>query len=1045
MDEEKGGEAFGDAQGFDGFEGNDLGQGSVVIGDEAFGGQDEGLFEEGMPMMDAGEQGFVGQMGEGSQVMGDNGMVYGNPIMGEGSQEAFGEESNPINNGMQGGNEDMDVGDNGDIIGFDNEEDVNLPGVDDLPLFANPEARKVDLDIKEKEESIELIIDKISDMKERVKVMKEHFKNVQQELEHTNNLYNAKRAEIQTEEHLKQLTSRALGRSQLETKQAQAKLEEVQNLLNTTQTDIYHANEKMDEFKMQMNWNQEELEQWAVAARQKEEDNIALQKYTRADELKIKELSMQLEQFTKERVTQKALLETEVTETQAKQMELDRIAQEFEQSHGERRSLVERWQETVQEMKKRDQEISELGERYAVAKGARLKKEHLLTTQQKRLKAQQFENQEVEGKSETLGRIVSRKREEMMSGSRKLQDFRDELESLKNELMTAAESLVTKRSENSNQAAANEEKKIALERERQKYQQATEKLELAKKSTRTAEQVALDAEQGLKEKENEFNNIIGRIKILKDKLLKESQAVYDLKREEKKLSADVHGSKSTSKNLEGQLTQLDREAARQQELLYSAEFQIQQIERKIARGMGERSDEEKRALKAQIEECESRHEMAKEKRKMLQQQVRKLANELTTYKNRRDRLKETKIELTEKQGELELQARMIEEELKKETRVKEDVVVANDLMRLEVRRLKDLLSAKADAVFSLENRRQQLLLSMEERKQEISVHRDVLRADHRTANEEKHKCTMDLRDREKKVDILKARFDAVARGPDEGHSQSYYIIKAAQQREEMQRKGDELDQDIKRQEREIRALQTTLDHLNARNNAYRNSFQKVDLHGTDVEVLRQLEERTKLGKDALFKKKKELQRIVTDFEEDSRRLEQVKQQVDKLEGNKEHLMNAKVQVSDELAVQEAQLSELTDRCERVVNKHRDARAQELGTSVETFANGGTLEEKSVRAEVLKDVTQNVLYTLSQLSIEFPEVSDELHNRAVEASLRIPTKPPPKSLYSTNISSRQNARAAAGGRPGTGGSENNSRQGNRSALPTSTFDIEGLQM
>jgi hypothetical protein len=28
----------------------------------------------------------------------------------------------------------------------------------------------------------------------------------------------------------------------------------------------------MDEFKMQMNWNQEELEQWAVAAKQKEED-----------------------------------------------------------------------------------------------------------------------------------------------------------------------------------------------------------------------------------------------------------------------------------------------------------------------------------------------------------------------------------------------------------------------------------------------------------------------------------------------------------------------------------------------------------------------------------------------------------------------------------------------------------------------------------------------------------------------------------------------------------------------------------------------------
>ena len=39
-----------------------------------------------------------------------------------------------------------------------------------------------------------------------------------------------------------------------------------------------------------MNWNQEELEQWALAARQKEEDNLALLKYTKTDESKMKEL-----------------------------------------------------------------------------------------------------------------------------------------------------------------------------------------------------------------------------------------------------------------------------------------------------------------------------------------------------------------------------------------------------------------------------------------------------------------------------------------------------------------------------------------------------------------------------------------------------------------------------------------------------------------------------------------------------------------------------------------------------------------------------------
>lgn len=69
-----------------------------------------------------------------------------------------------------------------------------------------------------------------------------------------------------------------------------ADTEEAQDKLNTVQNAMFSANEGMDRFKLQMNWNQEELEQWALAAKQKEEDNLALQKYTRADDVKIKEL-----------------------------------------------------------------------------------------------------------------------------------------------------------------------------------------------------------------------------------------------------------------------------------------------------------------------------------------------------------------------------------------------------------------------------------------------------------------------------------------------------------------------------------------------------------------------------------------------------------------------------------------------------------------------------------------------------------------------------------------------------------------------------------
>lgn len=167
----------------------------------------------------------------------------------------------------------------------------------------------------------------------------------------------------------------------------------------------------------------------------------------------------------------------------------------------------------------------------------------------------------------------------------------------------------------------------------------------------------------------------------------------------------------------------------------------------------------------------------------------------------------------------------------------------------------------------------------------------MLRAQIRTLEGDRHKLTIELRQRQQQVEALKARFDAaqVAAGETEGHSQAYYIIKAAQAKEALQREGDELNDKIRVSERELRALQSTLHHLNARNAAYRESFQKADGSSEEAEQLRELEEKAKLAKDAVFRKRKELQRLTTDAEEDKRRLDEVTGQIARLEQQRSHL------------------------------------------------------------------------------------------------------------------------------------------------------------
>ena len=40
--------------------------------------------------------------------------------------------------------------------------------------------------------------------------------------------------------------------------------------------EMFVSNERLSKFKVKMNWNQEELDNWMLAAKQKEEDAMAL-------------------------------------------------------------------------------------------------------------------------------------------------------------------------------------------------------------------------------------------------------------------------------------------------------------------------------------------------------------------------------------------------------------------------------------------------------------------------------------------------------------------------------------------------------------------------------------------------------------------------------------------------------------------------------------------------------------------------------------------------------------------------------------------------
>merc|ERR1740138_1828398 len=130
-------------------------------------------------------------------------------------------------------------------------------------------------------------------------------------------------------------------------------LDDTQDHVNSISTELMRGNEKLDQFKLEMNWNQEELEQWAIAARQKEEDEMTLLKYKRADDSKVRELTLAIEKLTVENAGRRKELADQVTDTQSKQIEMDKTAEMFRQLHEDRRKLIEQWEDSVKSMRTR--------------------------------------------------------------------------------------------------------------------------------------------------------------------------------------------------------------------------------------------------------------------------------------------------------------------------------------------------------------------------------------------------------------------------------------------------------------------------------------------------------------------------------------------------------------------------------------------------------------------------------------------------------------------------------------------------------------------
>uniref|UniRef100_A0A673V4C8 Coiled-coil domain-containing protein 39 n=1 Tax=Suricata suricatta TaxID=37032 RepID=A0A673V4C8_SURSU len=786
---------------------------------------------------------------------------------------------------------------------------------------ANEENKILENQLSKLQEERSSLQDQLRDYEDRINAMTSHFKNVKQEFSFTQSLCKAREHEIESEEHFKIIAERELGRVKDEIQRLQNEIASIQEKKSDKETNIFKTTQKLDSLKCQMNWDQQALEAWLEESAHKDSDALTLQKYTQQDDNKIRALTLQLERLTLECHQKRKVLDNELTETLSAQLELDKAAQDFRKIHDERQELIKQWENTIEQMQKRDRDIDNCA---------------LL---------------------DSLKATVNR-------SSSDLEALRKNISKIKKDIQEETTRL--HKIKNHNQIV------------RKKLKQITEK-------TMSVEEKATNLEDMLREEEKSVKEVDVQLNILKDVLFKKVQELQTETMKEKAIVSEIEGTRSSLKHLNHQLQKLDFETLKQQEIMYSQDFNIQQMEHRMSRLKGEINSEEKQALEAKIVELKKTLEEKKSTFGLLETQIKKLHNDLYFIKKSHTKNCDEKQSLMDKINELNLFNDRSEKELNKAKALKQDLMIEDNLLKLEVKRTREMLHSKAEEVLSLEKRKQQLHRAMEERIEEIKIHKTMLTSQIRYVDQERQNISADFHERLSKIDKLKNRYEilTVVMLPPEGEeekTQAYYVIKAAQEKEELKREGDTLDAKINKAEKEIYALGNTLQVLRSCNNNYKRSFKKVTPSSDEYELKIQLEEE----KRAIDEKHRYKQRQIRELREDIQSMENTLEVIEHLTNNvKEKLSEQQAfssQLNRETEEQKPKLERVTKQCAKLTKEIRLLKD----------TKDETLEEQDIKLRETKQFHKIIDEMLVNVTEENADIRIILQTYFQQNGLELPT-------------------------------------------------------
>ena len=939
-------------------------------------------------------EGDLGDMEDGNE-SNENPQGSAGSISGSGSNNQNQNEENQNEEGEAEIRHTESQNDESESQRVENESLYSYDENKDFPVFANKVNKKLNEIISNYKKELKSLAKEIEEDREMLKVLKEHTASFENQVKNREKMVDEMTKNANMQAHTIEVIKRQIGKVKSQRKNLENEELTLQERFNTLQQNIAKANEKMDTYKLDMKNILEELEQWALAARQKEGDKLNIEKYYRHDELKVKDTMLQIERLTQDVNNRMHELEKEVTETQAAQIEMDKTTIELKNLQAERQELLDHLISTQDNIKNLSDDLRELCDVYYRNKVELGKDKDELDKGIKTYEDNLKKNKKTEEDIKQNDAVLSKTRENYLDKQHQFNELSNDIEIKKNELSALARELNGKTNASNYQKNEVEKKKKNLDEAKTEYnnkkaeiERNTRKFENAKQKEEAILAQNTELNKKLKSSKEELEKTVNQ-------LFEESKKLFELREKEANMIGDINNVISAKKNLKANILKLDNDINKQGELLYNVDFQIQLMERKVDWVQGKRTQEETNEINKKTEILEkTKNDLIKKKNKfehsliMINEDLRAIDTKLKNITNEKDKL-------TSIIEELELENMKCGQDLQKIVKTKEEVLVEHDLMKLDIKKIYDRLLKEANEVFRKENRLSQLELSIKEREREINVHKDLLIAERKSAEEERHNCAMELTQKLIRAKNLKLKYESLINktsknedGGEEKYSQAYYVIKTAQEKEELQRQGDEMAGKIAKCKKDLSSLKKTLEALQTRNDKLKKALILKQKGEVDNEKVKQLEGKVEKENKYMWEKKKELDNLNVNYQNGQQKMEEKKMQINVLQNNIENYQTMlQKQENESKNKKEASRRQLVRFNKVVRDNNIDIENTDIGNEIK-------LANEKIKNDFLKR-------SISILASEIDEVRSILSNEMQD--FHIPSRPISIKSQVSNVS------------------------------------------